>query len=104
MSVLAGVYGESLIRGCIVSMAAERIFTKLCDGHAPACHSNGRDCRNSELPLRVRSCRTLLMSSREKLTEFAAWCQNHIPDDEKDQAQSFTDSEPLEFSPELLNS
>lgn len=31
------------------------------------------------------------MPSREKLTEFTAWCQNHITGDEKGQAQIFLD-------------
>ena len=44
------------------------------------------------------------MSSQEKLAEFVAWCRNHIADDENDQARGFTDSEPWEFSLELLNS
>ena len=31
------------------------------------------------------------MPSREKLTEFTAWCQKHITGDEKGQAQIFLD-------------
>ena len=31
------------------------------------------------------------MPSREKLAEFTAWCQNHIPGDENGQAQSYRD-------------
>lgn len=31
------------------------------------------------------------MPSREKLSEFTAWCQNHITGDEKGQAQIFLD-------------
>ena len=42
------------------------------------------------------------MPNEGKLHEFAAWVKQHITDDEEGQAQIFSDSQPSEFSPELL--
>ena len=50
-----------------------------------------RSWRTTELPFRDHPCKTLAMPSRDKLSEFTAWCQNHITGDEKGQAQIFLD-------------